>query len=546
MNSISTRRFPQILSAAALLVFLLAASPFFRDQTTRASGYPAPFLQLQDEPQDPSTPDPLIQGIIDQIQPEKLLYYVDRLSGIQPVRVGGEIIYLKSRGTYHPQNNKLAAQYLYEQLVSMGLDASYQQFRLEDQGAFYNVIAEQPGEAGSGCTYLLTAHLDAVPHSPGADDNGSGTAGVLVAASVLSRYRFECTLRYIFFSAEEQGLHGSRAYAQEIAASGEKISGALNLDMLGYNSPGSSPVINIHTRKEEAGEQDLEIANAIVSSVDVYDLDIEPQPVADGLTASDQASFWEIGVPAVLVVEPYDDRNPAYHSPDDRPEHLDEDFYTDVIRASIAAFAHLATPAGQPGIIQGTAFDLASRQPLPGLTVEVSSRNGLTFQTRTGPDGAYHIVVPPAFYRISAAREGYEDKQVFEIDTIAQVPVVIDLAMLPVPALEVSPQRWVQFLRRNESSSFFIELENLSSSPVVWRFMDDPGAGWLQVSGRAGSIDGSRQRVRVTVTANGLQAGRYSTTLDILSNDFDQPFLSIPVSLYILDIPASAFYPQPR
>lgn len=537
--SIKVARITTLLAILFAVAPIPAAYPSDSSALSKAERY-------QFETDEPYSPDPLVEGIIEQIEADKLFYYVERLSGMMPVRVGDEIVYLKSRGTYHPQNNKIVTQYLYEQLIAMGLDTRYQQFRIEDQGAFYNVIAEQPGEEDSGCTYLLTAHIDAVPNSPGADDNGSGTAGVMVAASILSRYRFECSLRYIFFSAEEQGLHGSKAYTEDIAGQSQEISGVLNLDMLGYNTPGSSPVINVHIRPSRESLADTVIANSLVWAVDAYDIDIDAQVVQDGLTASDHSSFWEVGIPAALVVEPLDDRNPAYHSPDDKPDQLDQRFYTEVIRASIAAFAHLGSLSDQQGTIQGRVFDAASSLPLPGLVIDITSRNGLAFRTTSAQNGTYSIVLPPATYKLSAAQEGYEDKQVFGVEASAAHTVKMNLAMLPVPALEVFPSGIDKYLFSGERSVEHVELQKLSSSQVDWRLGENPPVDWLHSNSSSDSLHDSAQNLQVVITTTGLQPGFYSTKVTIFSNDPDDPVISIPVSVYVLDHPNSANLPNLR
>lgn len=47
------------------------------------------------------------------------------------------------------------------------------------------------------------------------------------------RFRFNHTIRFCSWSGEEQGLYGSRAYAQKAKDAGENIAAALNADMIG-------------------------------------------------------------------------------------------------------------------------------------------------------------------------------------------------------------------------------------------------------------------------------------------------------------------------
>ena len=89
-----------------------------------------------------------------------------------------------------------------------------------------NVIADRSGQGPSGerQVVLVTAHLDSINLSggasapaPGADDNGSGSAGVLEMARVLAGGAARHDLRLILFGGEEQGLFGSERYVAHAA-----------------------------------------------------------------------------------------------------------------------------------------------------------------------------------------------------------------------------------------------------------------------------------------------------------------------------------------
>jgi len=76
---------------------------------------------------------------------------------------------------------------------------------------YYNVVGTIPGCLHPEQYYIVGAHYDSV-NNPGADDNGSGTAGVLELARVFSQYAFESSVLFIAFDREEQGLVGSNAH----------------------------------------------------------------------------------------------------------------------------------------------------------------------------------------------------------------------------------------------------------------------------------------------------------------------------------------------
>ncbi len=67
----------------------------------------------------------------------------------------------------------------------------------------------------------------------GIEDNGSGTALVLELARVMSRYYYKRTIVFIVTIGEEQGLYGAQAFANYAHATGIKINGVLNNDVVG-------------------------------------------------------------------------------------------------------------------------------------------------------------------------------------------------------------------------------------------------------------------------------------------------------------------------
>ncbi len=96
-----------------------------------------------------------------------------------------------------------------------------------------------PGTTAPTEIYMAGAHYDAYPAaSPGADDDGSGTAGVVELARVLSSTQLKRTVRLaLFFNEESGGTPGSVAYAAMIKARGDDLRGFINLDMIAYRPP---------------------------------------------------------------------------------------------------------------------------------------------------------------------------------------------------------------------------------------------------------------------------------------------------------------------
>ncbi|MCO5725339.1 M28 family peptidase [Robiginitalea marina] len=104
-----------------------------------------------------------------------------------------------------------------------------------------NVVAVQRGQKHPGRYVMMSGDIDsrvsdandATSDSPGANDNASGMAGVLEAARVLSKYRFDNSIAYVGLSGEEQGLFGGRGLAEYARDNAWELIGVINNDMIG-------------------------------------------------------------------------------------------------------------------------------------------------------------------------------------------------------------------------------------------------------------------------------------------------------------------------
>ena len=96
-----------------------------------------------------------------------------------------------------------------------------------------NVIAIQPGTEFPDEYIIVASHYDH-PDGPGADDNASGTAGVLECARILSQHQFKRTILYIPFNGEERWMVGSYPFVQKCAREDMNILGVFDMDMIGF------------------------------------------------------------------------------------------------------------------------------------------------------------------------------------------------------------------------------------------------------------------------------------------------------------------------
>jgi hypothetical protein len=210
---------------------------------------------------------------------------------------------------------------------------------------YINVVATIPGMVNPTYQYLITAHYDdisqsAMTYAPGADDNASGTAAVLEAASIMKGYNFQNTVKFVCFPAEEQGLIGSYMYAGKASSRGDNIRGVLNFDMIAYDGNHDGH-IEVHTDSNS-----MYLSNLFITAISDYGLGFTTNKIIinSGTDYSDHASFWEYGYKAILGIEDDYDFNPYYHRTGDRISAFDTTYFRKYCQAGLAAFATLAMP----------------------------------------------------------------------------------------------------------------------------------------------------------------------------------------------------------
>ncbi len=186
-----------------------------------------------------------------------------------------------------------------------------------------NVIATKVGWRYPDRQIVVGGHFDAVPDCPGADDNGSGTAGVMEIARVLKNVETEMTFIFIAFDSEESWMWGSYDYADSVAAIGKDIIYMQNLDMIGHLPNNTNA--NLYYGAEEAYSQLwIDLAEPLVGIWGIL----------NGHTASDHEPFLDNGYDATFVQEYYFSSH--YHQSSDSTTYINFEYMTRMVKASLA------------------------------------------------------------------------------------------------------------------------------------------------------------------------------------------------------------------
>ena len=188
-----------------------------------------------------------------------------------------------------------------------------------------NVVAYKIGTRFPNKYIIVGGHFDAVPGSPGADDNGSGTVGTLEMARVLADVETEITIVFIAFDAEETGLNGSWHYANTANANGDDIIYMLNMDMIASDrNDDFAKLFNNGTNVAYSQLWAL-LADSLVNITGV---------LSGSSGSSDHYPFAQNGFDVTFTFEYF--MSNVYHQTNDSTTYLNFDYMTRMIKASLA------------------------------------------------------------------------------------------------------------------------------------------------------------------------------------------------------------------
>ncbi len=209
-----------------------------------------------------------------------------------------------------------------------------------------NVIGVLPGTGPrAGEFIVIGGHYDHLGTRRrevynGADDNASGTAGVMEVCRVLSRLSYrDRSVLCMAYSAEEIGLLGSKHYVEQPTVPINAIVAMINMDMIGRWTPDDEAnKLAIHGLGTGASFKEIIDRRTAEAGIE-YLLD----PSAKG--PSDHASFYEGGVPSLFF---FTGVHADYHQPGDDTE-----------KVNVAGAARIAS------LVSRVALDLVNAEAAP-------------------------------------------------------------------------------------------------------------------------------------------------------------------------------------
>ncbi|OLD80939.1 MAG: hypothetical protein AUI33_01440 [Ignavibacteria bacterium 13_1_40CM_2_61_4] len=210
------------------------------------------------------------------------------------------------------------------------------------------------GGEGSGS---LSPGTSAIHH--GADDNASGTAGLLELAQYFAAHRGELkrTIVLAAFSGEELGLLGSAYYVKNPLFPLDKTIAMLNMDMVGrlrdsvlvVEGMGTSPLWESAVRLENR---------------DSLALKLKP----DGFGPSDHASFYAKDIPVMFF---FTNMHSDYHRPSDTWDRINYAGEQKVVELVQRVTASIANAPSRPQFTRAASGPVAGSGDRQGLRVSL-------------------------------------------------------------------------------------------------------------------------------------------------------------------------------
>ena len=246
-----------------------------------------------------------------------------------------------------------AGDYLVEQFRKLPLKpAGEKQGYFQPFGPGYrNILALLPGSdpALKDQTIVVGAHYDHLGHGrprdnnppgtiyPGADDNASGTSGVLQLARAFSRLPVapRRSILFVCFDGEEKGLLGSKHWTANPTLPLSRVKFMLNLDMIGalraervlvFGSRTATGLRRMASQCNEDGGLTLDFSWLLTANADHY-------------------SFFDHGIPTLFL---HTDLHERYHRPTDVAAKINRDGMARVGRLAFAVLYEMAEGPQQP------------------------------------------------------------------------------------------------------------------------------------------------------------------------------------------------------
>jgi hypothetical protein len=262
----------------------------------------------------------------------------------------------------------------------------------------------------------VTDVLDPTGDAPGANDDASGTVVSLESARALSKLKLRATVIFLTVPGEEQGLDGSKHFAEMARQAGWNIEAALNDDIVGGDkSPGQDPKIvrvfseglpsgadekRLKSIRGLGGESDStsrEVARYVTEVGQAYSPGVKPILVFRldrYLRGGDHSAFNDQGFAAVRFTEYRENFNHQHQTLrtengieyGDTLKFVDFDYVARVARLNALTLAALAAAPAPPSAVKVVTTNLDNNTTLKWEASEGASGYEVVWRDTSAPN----------------------------------------------------------------------------------------------------------------------------------------------------------------
>jgi hypothetical protein len=247
----------------------------------------------------------------------------------------------KARHFANPEVLDSVADYIYREFEKSADSVYYQTYRANGT-TYRNVIAVFGSKNEK--RIIVGAHYDVCGNQEGADDNASGTVGLLELSRMLRGKELKNRIDLIAYTLEEPPFFrtdymGSAIHAKSIEPVKDQVLGMISLEMIGYFSDkknsqeyplgilkwfyGRKGNYITLVRKNTAGKFVKNFIKKYKKPKQIKSKKFAAPRSLPGIDFSDHLNYWNIGIDALMITDTSFYRNKNYHKETDTMETLD-------------------------------------------------------------------------------------------------------------------------------------------------------------------------------------------------------------------------------
>jgi len=247
----------------------------------------------------------------------------------------------KARNYKNLESLNAAASYIYKEFTQFADSTYYQKYDVEGK-EYKNVIAVFG--SNNKRTIVVGAHYDVCGDQEGADDNASGTVGLLELARMLKGEQLKYRIELVAYTLEEPPFFrsefmGSYIHAKSLKESNRDVFGMVCLEMIGYfdsnkktqdypigllswfygNTGDYITVVNKFGRGKFSSIFSSKFKKLATIKTKMFN---GPKSL-QGIDFSDHLNYWHFGFSALMITDTAFYRNKNYHEKTDQMHTLD-------------------------------------------------------------------------------------------------------------------------------------------------------------------------------------------------------------------------------